>query len=389
MRHSIQSVLVVAALSTSVFSQTTPDADRFDKVIARYHALLLRQPKKGTAFDLLYRQYLDAGRLEELVERYQKLAKDEADNAAAHLVLAMLYERRGREGDALGAYAKAAQLDQKAFHAAYYRGLLLAELHRDKEAITALRAALKLMPPRGELLEIHKRLGRLYLRQNQTEEALEVWTELTELFPDDRFVLEELAALLAEEEQFEEALKRYEQLAKLAESDPYKKLMARVEIGQIQVRQGKLKTAIVTFDESLSTVDPSSWLSRDIRKRIEEIFLRNEDLEGLITYYTERLKNHPDDLNTMIRLAAANARAGDIRRRLRETRYRPAVGVPELDNGRLALAAVRNRQHPVAGGREERSDDVGVGTVEDREFLPARVPDPRFPVVASSDDPIA
>src|SRR5205814_282578 len=103
---------------------------------------------------------------------------------------------------------------------------------------------------------------------------LKVWSDLAGRFPDDRFVLEELAELLAEEDQFDQAIAYYEKLAGLPHIDPYKRLMTRVEIGQVQVRQGKLKEAIETFDRCLEETDPDGWVARDLRRRIEEIFLR-------------------------------------------------------------------------------------------------------------------
>jgi hypothetical protein len=60
------------------------------------------------------------------------------------------------------------------------------------------------------LLELHKRLGRLLARQGKSADALEVWSNLAELFPGDRFVIEELAELLAEEAQVDAAIARFE-----------------------------------------------------------------------------------------------------------------------------------------------------------------------------------
>jgi tetratricopeptide (TPR) repeat protein len=172
-------------------------------------------------------------------------------------------------------------------------------------------------------MEIYKRLGRLQARQGKTAEALKAWATLASLFPQDRFALQELGELLTEEEQLDEAIKYYNRLADLSKDDGYRRLITRVEVGQIQVRQGKLKTAIATFDECLAQVEPESWVARDIRRRIEEIFLRSDDLNGLSEYYRDRLKRQPDDLNAMVRLAATTDRLGDRKAALEQ--YRAAV----------------------------------------------------------------
>lgn len=116
--------------------------------------------------------------------------------------------------------------------------------------------------------------------------------------PDDRLVLEELVELLAEEEQYDKAIRRYEQLATRSTEGLYKRLTARVEIGQILVRQGKMKSAVDTFDACMAEVDPDSWLAGDSRRNVEEIFLRMDDLAGLADYYRERLKRHPGELTS-------------------------------------------------------------------------------------------
>ena len=333
-----RSVLLLAGIVSLAFLLASPSnsyafqdsendeaaAKKFEAIAKRYHSLIERRPRKGTAFDLLYRHYLDAGKLDDLYKRYTTLKTDEPDNAAAQLVYGLLAERRGQNTEALEAYESAGKLNEDDFYSLYYRGLLLSKLHVDDEAIKTLRTSLDRKPTiRTEIMDVYKKLGRLHARQGRSDDALKVWSEMSEAFPDDRFALEELARLLSEEEQFEEAIKRYNELIKLAKDNLYKQLVARVEIGQIQVRQGKLQTAIKTFESCLDQVKPDSWNADDIRRRIEEIFQRSDDLDGLAEYYRERLKKHPDDLNSMVRLAATTARLGDLEAALKQ--YRAAV----------------------------------------------------------------
>ncbi len=205
----------------------------------------------------------------------------------------------------------------------FYRGLLLSEAHRDDEAVKALNLALQHDPPRAERLEIAKRLGRIHSRSGRTAEAIKVWGDVAKQFPDDRLILQELAELLAEEGQADEAIRTYRRLGELSKSDAYRKISAKIEVGQIQASQGKMKDAIATFDEALAQVDPESWLAREIRRRVEEIFVRSDDDAGLASYYRERLKQRPDDLNAMIRLAATTVKLGDREAALKQ--YRDAV----------------------------------------------------------------
>lgn len=311
----MKKALMVAVLLTlvgtlRVTGQETVDAERFSSIAKRFHLVLERRPRKGATFDLLYRHYLDAGKLDELETHYEQLAKQQPNHAATQLVLGLVYERRGRPAEALVSIQKAAKLAEDDAYPEHAAAMLLVRQYRHDEAIEALQRALKKKPERTHLLDIYKQLGRLQLSQGQPKQALATWSKLAVSFPDDRRVLQELAELLTEEEQFDEAIKHFQQLIKLAKSDLYQQLTARVEIGQIQVRQGKLKTAITTFESCLKEVKPDSWIAKDLRRRIEDIFLRGDDLAGLVQYYEKRLEQHPDDLESMTQLAAAMAKLG-------------------------------------------------------------------------------
>jgi len=302
---ALVSLFVVSALA----QQPSTSEKQFEELANRYHLVLSRRPTKGTAFDRMYELYLDAGKLDELTTRYETAVADNPEELASRILLALVDERRGRLDEALQSWSRARELAGNDYYPDYESAILLARQHRYDEAIATFEQALSKNPQRPQLVDIYKRLGRLQAAQGETEKALATWSELADKFPDDRFALEELAELLAEEEQFEPAIERYRQLATLAK-DPYRKLTASVEIGQLQVRQGKLETAVETFEQSLQEVRPDSWLAKDIWRRIEEVFLRSNDLSGLAAYYEERLKQHPKDLTTMTRYAGALAKLG-------------------------------------------------------------------------------
>ena len=323
MRRFLLAATLVALLYPMTAVAQSDDADRFGMLSQRYHRLLTQRPRHGTAFDLLYRHYLDAGKLSELVAHYEQLLADEPRSTAARMMFGLVCERRGRLEEALEAFHEAAGLAEDDFYPQYAKAMLLVRLHRQEEAIEAFERVMTKNPDRVQLLHASKTLGRLHLWQGDRDAALAVWSKLAKAFPDDRFALEELAELLAEEEQFDEAIQRYEQLAELAGSDLYRQLTLRVEIGQIQVRQGKLQTAIESFESCLDRLEPDSWNARDIRRRIEEIFIRGDDLTGLAEYYRERLKKHPEDLASMTHLASTLVRLGQSDAALEQ--YRTAV----------------------------------------------------------------
>jgi tetratricopeptide (TPR) repeat protein len=57
-------------------------------------------------------------------------------------------------------------------------------------------------------------------------------------------------------------------------------------------------------------LNPDSWLYRDVRRRVEDVFLRNDDLGGLAKYYEKWLEKNPTDVDAVARLAKTLASQG-------------------------------------------------------------------------------
>jgi tetratricopeptide (TPR) repeat protein len=307
---------VLVALVTAVAFGADGDVPRdappgeADAAAERFWQVVRKRPTRGTAFDLWYRHALDAGTLEDLVGRVEREAKAAPDDPAAQVLLGLVYERRGRDDEAATRYERARSLAPGDYYPRYLLGTLRARQGRFEDAAQALAEALDRDPPRGELLEIQKRLGQIQMRMGKAEQALQTWAKLAERFPDDRRVLTELAELLADEGRTDEAIAQWQRVAALAGDDRHLALSARVEIAQLQVRRGNPKAAVELFDRALDQVDPESWLAKDLHRKIEAIFLRRDDAKGLVAYYEDRSARHPDELATRLRLASAQGRAG-------------------------------------------------------------------------------
>ena len=125
--------------------------------------------------------------------------------------------------------------------------------------------------------------GRVYQRAQKTEKALDVWNRLEKQFPNDAQVQEQIATTLLEENEFLRPLPRYESLAKNTK-DQYRQSMFQMEAADIKVRLGKPDEAIKGFESLLSQLLPENWLYREVRRRIESVYLRTDDQAGFIAY---------------------------------------------------------------------------------------------------------
>ena len=197
------------------------------------------------------------------------------------MILGLIESQRGRDAAAVAAFQQAeTNLPENAM-TSYYLGqslILIGQADAAAEAFLNGRSSRK--PNRNDLLDAFQALGRVYQRSQQTAKALEVWNRLEKLYPDDARVQEQIASTLVEEGQFDQALPRLVKLADQAD-DKYRQTSLRMDAADLKVKLKKSTEAIADFEKLLGELNPESWLHRDVRRRIEEVFLRNDDLAGL------------------------------------------------------------------------------------------------------------
>ena len=60
----------------------------------------------------------------------------------------------------------------------------------------------------------------------------------------------------------------------------------------------------------LAKLRPDSWLHREVRRKIEEVFVRSDDQAGLVSYYERWTKKEPEDIEALVRLGRTLASMG-------------------------------------------------------------------------------
>ena len=54
-----------------------------------------------------------------------------------------------------------------------------------------------------------------------------------------------------------------------------------IRAAQLKAELGRNEEALGDFEKQLAVVNPDSWLHRDVRRRIEEVFWASGDVDGL------------------------------------------------------------------------------------------------------------
>jgi len=298
-------------------SEARTGAERFLKV-------LLANPRFGTAFDRVYGFHVDRGSIAAFQESLRVAAKLPAelapaagtitadmvsialpasiDPGAASMLFGMIQLRHSEATASIIALQQTIGLRPKDPVAHWYlaRAFLLAQ--KTDDALAALEQAIEQRPARVDLLEIYKELARNQQRAQKPAEALETWKRLEAEFPGDLRVKEQIAATLASEGRWEDALARYQSLAKETKNAD-QRVQANLSASDLMFQLGRSQEAIAVLEGQLGDLDSDSWLYNEIRRRVETILRTGNDLSQVVVYYETWMKSHSEDFDAMARLA--------------------------------------------------------------------------------------
>ncbi len=295
-------IILLALLFAASFAsaQDIPES-REHVALQRYVELLERQPKFGTTFDRVYRHHLERGSVEAFVKTYRdRLDKDAADGAAAMLV-GLIELQRGREPAAVAVLKIADKHRATDPLASFYLGRALASTNDFDAAIAAFQRAIERQPAKVELLEITQTLAQTQQRADRKDDAAASWRQLEQLFPADVRVQERIANASVEVGNLDDAVRRFEGLAKLA-NDPQARVRYSLKVAELNLNRGEQDAALEGLERLLDGLKPDSWAYRTVRQKIEDIFASQDDLVGLEAYYRAGLKRRGDDLDAQLRL---------------------------------------------------------------------------------------
>ncbi|MFV1963987.1 MAG: DUF1583 domain-containing protein [Pirellulaceae bacterium] len=272
------------------------------QIAERFLTVLNGNPRRGTALDRVYGHHVEFGTLDAFMQSLRDRVKQTPNDGTGWMLLGLFEAHRGEDANAIDAFKQAESHRPDDALASYYLGQSQLLLGQPEEAVAAFDRAIARKPRRADLLEIFQQLGRVHQRAQRTEEALKVWQRLEALFPEDPRVQEQIAVTLVEEGEYGLALPRYAKLAKLVRDD-YRRTMLRIEVAGLKIRENDREGGLADFESLLADLNPEGWLYRDVRRRIEDIFLRSGNQDGLVTYYDKWIESHPDDVDGMARLA--------------------------------------------------------------------------------------
>ncbi len=287
--------LVLAFGWVAGYSALSADVELTQEIADRYEQMLERSPEPGAAFDRVIEWYsTEGGGLEVLQARWGAM-----DDSALHeVLLGMLAEEMRTPDEARTHYREA--LGAADAGMATVAARRLAELETGEgnfsEAAVAYERALAsdaLVPL--DRMELMRSLALLHQRAFDDEKAMAVWRSALERFPDDAFVLEEAGEAFLASGQHDEARAAFTKLGEMVGRDPFRKVAASLRLARAEELAGNAEEAVAVFGRTLEETSEGSWINREVRARIEELFRRRDDLPGLLAFYEQRSEAFPRD----------------------------------------------------------------------------------------------
>ena len=259
------------------------------------------------------------------------------------LLLGLLAERRAHPDEARTSYNQ-----YNAAHSDDPRGwIALGELESSEghfgpaaDALThALAPGVKPPVPVSTRPTLYRELARAQTRSFLVAASLGTWRKLAAEFPDDPGILQEVGEAFQEDQAYDEARATFEKVRELARqnNDAFGRINAALRMGQVEEARGHAAEAVKIYEGVVAEAKTGSWLEREARARIEQLYRGQEDLPGLADYYKKWLEDHPKDTEVATRRAAVlielNRRAEAI-----DLLKQAVVWAPERQEWQVELA---------------------------------------------------
>ena len=274
----------------------------------RFLSLLEKNPRRGTPLDRVYGYHVERGSLDAFIKSYRDRLEKKPDDGAAWLILGLLEFQRGQDAAAVTALKNAETHRPDDALPSFYLGQALVLIGQPENAAEAFETRPRASPPAPTFSTSSRPSAASINVRRKTTRPCKSGTGSKRVFPGDTRVQEQIAQTLADENEPATA-SRFEALSKKA-TDPFRQVQLAISAADLKVRLGKSQDALHDFEVMLGKLRPDSWLHREVRRKIEDVFLRNDDQGGLVKYYEQWSKKQPDDVEALVRLGRTLAGMG-------------------------------------------------------------------------------
>lgn len=260
--------------------------DPFDKkVIAKYKAILARNPFDGGALAKLLSMYRRYRTVELLESEYTAQLAKKPGEFATLVVLGHLRKTAGDEPGALARYEEAAKLKPDDAGLQLELGQLYRNAGKPAEARAAYDKVLAGTKAKATRMKALRALADLALSAGDIDGARAYFEQYIALDPKNVQLRVELGDALTQAGKHDEAIAAYQDAEKKVGSDPSRKIEIVARIGQAYEAKGADAEAVAEYRRAIKLAPKGYFIEVELTARIIDIYRRKQDLPTLLAYY--------------------------------------------------------------------------------------------------------
>ena len=278
-----------AEVTARTLLKSSPDDVDAHELLGRIYLRQLGEGQNGPSSASPSTQVLD-----QAITEFDKIVALKPNSVEDHMVLGQLYTVKHQPEKAEAQFKTAQSIEPESEDVVLNLSRLYAESGDLQQAVKAITD----VPVEGRTPKMEFTLGALYQQMKQPKDSIAAYTRASELEPGDLQTMDALAQALLNNEQLDDALKEFKQLA---EADP-ENAEAQVHISEIERRQGKYEDALATIlkarkiDSNSLEAGFAQALLLDVLGRFDEAVQTYQQMVDLTSHangaYTDEEKNN-------------------------------------------------------------------------------------------------
>jgi len=271
-----------AEVTARALLKSTPNDAEAHKLLGRIYLRQLGESQNGVSSASPAGNVLDLaiGEFEQIVALQPKSVED-------RMVLGQLYTVKHEPEKAEKEFKSAQAIEPESEEVVLH----LAQLYAESGDLQHAAKVLEAVPESDRTAKMDLALGAVYDQLKRAKDAIAAYQRADDMEPGDAHTIDALASALLADDQLDEALKKFKELAL---ADPENSAEALVHIGEIERRQGKYEEALATIrkarkqDSTSLEAGYNEGLLLDVLGRFDEAVQVYRDMLDLPSISLER-----------------------------------------------------------------------------------------------------
>ncbi|MCE9580546.1 MAG: HEAT repeat domain-containing protein [Deltaproteobacteria bacterium] len=290
----VAALAAVAGTAAPVLAQPADDwevtRDPFDRtVIARYKAILARNPHDAGALAKLLELYRRYRTVDLLKSEYQKVLDKTPDDGASLVIMARLARSTNDLAGAAALWEKAAAARPTDGVVAIELGEYYGNTGKSAEAKAAYEKALASANlGKADKARALRALANLALAAGDIDGARALFDTMIAIDPRDVQLRLELGDSLAQAGKRAEAIAVYRDAEKMLGADPARKVEVVSRIGQTLEAKGDDDLAVAEYKRAIALAPKGYYIENELTARIIDIYRRKQQLPELLAAYEKQ-----------------------------------------------------------------------------------------------------